>query len=95
MKILDYALLSPHVQFKNFEQWKNVLSEKFDVVRSHINGGLHCLLFLFISYNLAAFTKNKIHLRNMLSHRFPGYLPSIYKKNTKFPIDAGYILNKR
>jgi len=96
IKVYNYKLSSPHVQFKTFNEYKNFLSKYFEIIECFGRGGYLMLLCLFLHDNLMFLSRYKFNFMDFLKNHFKKFYEYCYKKtNSNFPIDATFILKNK
>lgn len=92
LKLIPYHFVSPHVQFKNYEGWKEYLGRYFTVVESHGRGSYTMLFLTFLNNALGSLSRNKFSLSHFIKRRHPNLFVRAIRRNNKIQLDAGYIL---
>lgn len=92
LRILPYHAISPHVQFKSYEEYEKFFKREFDILESYTRGSFWMLFIAALHENLMGFGRQKINLLELIKNRFPKFFHNAYQKNKYFKITATFIL---
>lgn len=93
-KIFSYHQISPHAQFKSYEEYLAYFQKRFNIIENYSRGSFGMFLTSFLHENLMGFCRQKINLMEIIKKYFPRFFHNAYRKNDKFKMDAVFILEK-
>jgi len=95
LRIFPYRIISPHVHFKSYEEYKKFFEGKFSVVESYTRGSFWMLLIAVLHENLMGFGRQKINLSELIKNNFPRFFHNTYRKSRRFKLNAVFVLTSK